>query len=173
VSDAEFSRPLALAEVAAAPRSFTISAGPSERAALARRFDVVAIDRLEADGSVRRHGVDGWRLEAELRTAVVQTCVVTLEPFPATVVERFAVDYAAPEAGPGGEIDLAAGDAEPAPPGGVLDLGETVAQQLALALDPFPRRPGAELPPAATSEKPPGPFAALGRVRPKPGSGGA
>jgi uncharacterized metal-binding protein YceD (DUF177 family) len=173
VSEAEFSRPLTLAEVAGAPRSFAIRAEPSERAALARRFGLVAIDRLEAEGSVRRHGVDGWRLEAELRADVVQTCVVTLEPFPATLGERFAVDYTGPADAPRREIDLGAGDAEPAPPDGTLDLGETVAQQLALALDPFPRRPGAELPPAASPGTAEGPFAALGRLRPKPGRGGA
>ena len=43
-----------------------------------------------------------------------------------------------------GEAELV----EPAP-GGVVDIGEAVAQQLSLALDPFPRAPGVAAPEAA------------------------
>jgi hypothetical protein len=46
----------------------------------------------------------------------------------------------------------------------MIDLGEATTEQLALALDPFPRKPGAEIPPEA-KEAPEGPFAALGRIR--------
>ena len=42
----------------------------------------------------------------------------------------------------------------------VLDLGEAAAEQLGLALDPYPRRPDAELP-AFEAEEEQGPFAAL------------
>jgi hypothetical protein len=44
----------------------------------------------------------------------------------------------------------------------VLDLGEAVAEQLALALDPYPRVPGAELP-EIESDPQERPFAALRR----------
>ena len=52
----------------------------------------------------------------------------------------------------------AEGPPEPVGPQGI-DLGEAVAQQLAIALDPYPRAPGAALPeePRAAG----GPFAAL------------
>ncbi len=54
---------------------------------------------------------------------------------------------------------------EPVGPGGI-DLGEAVAQQLALALEPYPRAPGAALPeePCARTggaRAAEGPFAAL------------
>ena len=44
--------------------------------------------------------------------------------------------------------------------GGAADLGEATVEQLALALDPFPRKPGAALP-ADVTEEVSGPFAAL------------
>jgi hypothetical protein len=57
----------------------------------------------------------------------------------------------------------------------VADLGEAVAEQLALALDPYPRAPGAELPAEAaeagseegeaTAPGPAAPFAALAGLR--------
>jgi len=164
----EFVRPFTLAEAERAPRRFAVEAEPREREALALRFGLPRIDRLAAEGTIRRHG-SRWRLEARLAAELVQVCVVTLEPLPTAIAEDFVVDYAGEE-GPGqrGEIDLAGDDAEPAPAGGILDLGEAVAQQLALALDPFPRRPGAVLP--ADPDPPAGPFAVLGRL--KPGGGG-
>ena len=168
-AESEFARPLTLAEAERAPRRFAVEADPLEREALAQRFGLPRIDRLAAEGTIRRHG-RGWRLEARLTAEVVQVCVVTLEPFPTAIAEDFVVDYAAEE-GPGqrGEIDLAGDDAEPAPTGGILDLGEAVAQQLALALDPFPRRPGAAL--QAGPDAPAGPFAVLGRLKPGGGDG--
>jgi hypothetical protein len=44
--------------------------------------------------------------------------------------------------------------------GGAIDLGEATSEQLALALDPFPRKPGAAFS-NDEAEAPGGPFAAL------------
>ncbi len=167
----EFSRPVEL--TGGVPIGFRIDAGRRERAALAARFGLVGLDRLDADGTLVRHGDGSWALEATLRADVVRTCVVTLEPFAQALSERFAVVYAPDARARRPEIDLAADDAEPLPSDGRLDVGEAVAQQLALALDPFPRRPGAELPATAT-EPAAGPFAVLAR-RPgrEPGGGPA
>ncbi|MDB5401383.1 MAG: hypothetical protein JWQ55_3401, partial [Rhodopila sp.] len=45
----------------------------------------------------------------------------------------------------------------------LIDLGEAAAEQLGLALDPYPRMPGVELP-LAEDEPNPHPFAALRRL---------
>jgi hypothetical protein len=53
---------------------------------------------------------------------------------------------------------------------GVVDLGEAVAEQLALALDPYPRAPGAAMPEEtddAAAER--HPMAALAKLRPANG----
>jgi uncharacterized metal-binding protein YceD (DUF177 family) len=102
------------------------------------------------------------RLSADLDAAVTQTCVVTLEPVAADVADRFSLLFGAVE----DEIDIALdSEAETVEPlaDGVIDLGEVVAQQLSLVLDPYPRAPGATGP---AEEEPPAepatsPFAAL------------
>jgi hypothetical protein len=50
--------------------------------------------------------------------------------------------------------------------GSTIDLGEAATEQLALALDPYPRLPGAELDPAARDREP-SPFGSLTALRPK------
>jgi uncharacterized metal-binding protein YceD (DUF177 family) len=161
----EFSRPVAVAGLAK-PTELRIRAEPAERAALARRFGLLAIDRLEA--AVRLAPVAaGIRLEASLSAAVVQECVVTLESVPAELDEDFAIVYgeaaaedALLECGLGEDDDF-----EPLA-GGEIDVGEAVAQQLSLALDPYPRAAGAALP--GTGDAPAEvehPFAALAKLK--------
>ena len=48
--------------------------------------------------------------------------------------------------------------------GVAIDLGEAAAEQLALMLDPYPRKPGADLP-AAADDSQTSPFAALARLK--------
>ena len=142
---------------------FTLSATPEERVALAERLDLVALNRLEATVRLRRLSKGrGAELDGTLSADVVQSCVVTLEPVPAVVTDRFRVRYV-PDmdiAGqrPGGEIDVGydEDDAEPLE-GGAVDMGETVAQHLSLALDPYPRSPGAALPEDVAEEPLPEP----------------
>jgi uncharacterized metal-binding protein YceD (DUF177 family) len=144
----------------------TIVALPGERAALAERFALVALERLEA--RVRLAPLAGGlvRLDAELIADVVQECVVTLEPIATRVEDHFSLLYGGPEEG-GAEVVLS-GEAELVEPlsGNTIDIGETVAQQLSLALDPFPRAPGAETPAPTPEDDPPAsPFAALAKWR--------
>ena len=71
----------------------------------------------------------------------MQSCVVTLDPVEAEIGEPFDIVFAQPsyQASEAGEVlDPESDLPEPLPPEG-LDLGEVVAQQLALALDPYPR----------------------------------
>ena len=118
----------------------------------------------QAGGTVIARG----RLEAE----VTQTCVVTLEPVEQRVAEEIALRLLPPgrEAQDGPEEM----DEIEAAPDGTVDLGEAVAEQLSLALDPYPRAPGAVLPElgegdgdgaAAPAEEKPNPFAALAALR--------
>ena len=75
-----FSRPFPVERLGTAAIVETIEANEAERAALARRLGLVAIDRLTA--SVRLHaefGRDLIRVTGRLEADVVQTCVVTLD----------------------------------------------------------------------------------------------
>lgn len=139
----EFSRIVALEAHRERPVSFAVVASPSECAALARRFDLVRLDTLSGAGEMRSRPGGGWRLAARLEAKLVQSCVVSLVDIPVTITDEFELDFS-PAVSPDdqGEVDVADSAAEPFPRDGRLDVGEVVAQQLSLALDPFPRAPG-------------------------------
>jgi len=177
----EFSRRVSLARFEAAPDAQgpvdelveTIVADEGERAALAERFDLHAIDRFEATVRLRRR--ERGRIivmDGTVSADVVQTCVVTLEPVPARVEESFETRFAiGPAPPPPAELVLFLDEEEAPEPleDDALDIGELSAQYLSLALDPYPRAPGVrfeydedETSPGAP---PSGPFAALARLK--------
>ncbi|MHA1151491.1 MAG: DUF177 domain-containing protein [Alphaproteobacteria bacterium] len=155
-----------------------------------------ATARIEpADGTDGADGADGkgggaglLRLNGHLSAEVSQACVMTLEPVASRIEEDFTLLYSLePDSAPAragaqaGAAKVAGAEAaevvidpeaeEPPEPlgAGGLDLGEAVAQQLAVALDPYPRAPGAALAegpgapggPATTEAGPGGAFAVL------------
>lgn len=143
----EFSRPLTLDKVDRQREPLTITAEPDERAALAARFAIDAIDALSATVSFASEG-DDVIARGRLSAKVMQTCVATGDPLPVTIDEPFAVRFipepgdAAPEED---EIELSADECDTMHyHGRAIDLGEAVAQTLLLSLDPYPRGPGAE-----------------------------
>jgi uncharacterized metal-binding protein YceD (DUF177 family) len=114
----------------------TLEATPEECRMLAERFDLVAVERLVGRASLDRSG-DVVRLRGRLEAHVVQSCVISLEEVRSTVDEAFECRFTRP--GAGVPDDLAWDqDIEPLE-GTELDVGEIFAQQLALALDPYPR----------------------------------
>ena len=165
----ELHRPLPAARVTEAEQVFPVEANAAECAALAARMGLVALGSLSCPFRLRRlaSGAD-FVIEAHgrLRAEVVQICVVSLDPFPAVVEEDFTVHFVSAADGPA-EDDLADFDPEAVDEipiaGGVLDLGEAAAEQLALALDPYPRKPGAALPAELEPPAAGHPFAALRR----------
>ena len=164
----ELSRPFAVDRLGEGGVEERIVASPAERAAVARRLDLLALDRLEARLSLRlAAGATLLTVTGRIEAAVVQSCVITLEPVPAELSLPVEITYALTRATPEDEDHIVDPDApEPLPTGG-LDLGEEVVQLLSLGLDPYPRAPGAALP-----EEPDGapdhPFAKLRELKPKP-----
>jgi uncharacterized metal-binding protein YceD (DUF177 family) len=166
----EFSRRIDGLRLSPSGEQYEISAKPEERAALAKRFDLLALDRLEAKVKLTPMAGGYYRLAAEFAADLTQACAITAEPVPAHVAESFTLIYGPVEES--SEIVLD-GDAEPVEPldDGLIDIGEAVAQQLSLSLDPFPRAPGAALEEEADlSDRNPreSPFAPLAKLR-KPG----
>lgn len=137
----EFSRTLDAETVSDAPRQMEIGADEAERRRLAGRFRLKGIDRLAAEITLsRRAGI--IHAEGVVRAAVVQACVVTAEPIPAEVEAPFSVRFVpdAYEKSDGDETELSEDDCETLPlEDGRIDLGELVAETMALALDPYPR----------------------------------
>ena len=183
----EFSRRIPIARIGAGGMEQVIEASGAECRALAERLQLPAVASLTCRFQLVAPLHGEIAAEAELRAEVTQVCVVSLEPFEATVAERFALRFvpataagAASEAADEDAIDLAAPD-ELAYAGDSIDIGEAAAEQLALALDPYPRMPGIAPDLALASEgeaadmpgETPGqphPFAALARLRARPPS---
>ena len=151
-----------------------IAASDDERAMLSRQLGLEALERLEADATLRPAELAGsLRLSAEWSAEVVQACVVTLEPIASHLADRFELIFApaiADEAS-GGDLvafDLDADDPPEPLPDDAIDVGAAVVEQLALALDPYPRKIGAELPSASASAEADGikesPFAKLREI---------
>ena len=142
----EFSRPVSASKVSATLATYRIQANEAERAALARRFGLVSLDRLEAEVQLRRVGGD-FHFAAALSAALVQSCIVTLDPMPVTLQESFTLCFR-----PGIDEDEADRLALENPEdeiveplmGDSIDIGEAVAQQLAVAMDPYPRAAAAQ-----------------------------
>ena len=93
MSEVEFSRPVRAHEVGQA-RSHQISAGPDECAALARRFDLLTLDGLEAVLELARTA-SGIRLTGRIRASGAQACVRTGTPVPFALEDRLALRLAA------------------------------------------------------------------------------
>src|SRR5579872_5840215 len=127
----EFSRRIDGLRLPASGDTRQIAAKPEERAALAKRFGLLALERLEAKVKLTPMAGGYYRLAAEFEADLVQACTVTLEPVPSRLADHFTLTYGAVEES--GEIFLD-GDSEPVEPldDGVIDIGEAVAQQLSL-----------------------------------------
>jgi uncharacterized metal-binding protein YceD (DUF177 family) len=137
----EFSRVFALNTIGTTPRKVTIMAEVGECAALAKRFNLVAIDRLEAQAKLMSEG-DAIICTGGLSAGVIQECVATAAPVGAKIKTDFAIRFVAhlTDATAADEIEIDIDDCDMIEHNGqVIDLGEAVAQTLLLALDPFPR----------------------------------
>jgi uncharacterized metal-binding protein YceD (DUF177 family) len=134
----EFSRPVRAHEVGGRARRHAIEADASERAALAARFDLLALDRMVARIDVVRTA-DGIHLSGQVDAQGTLACVATGQPVPFALEAPLALKLVEtlPEQD---EMELDADDLDTEPlEGDIIDLGEWAAQALALALDPYPR----------------------------------
>lgn len=164
----EFSRPHRLDAIGKGEHRVEISADAGERAALAKRFGLIAIDRLDAAMAVHRDAT-GVVARGQLTGAVVQACSVTGDPVPAQIAEDFTIRFLPEGTVEGDEVELSDDECDTVfYTGGAIDLGEAAAETLALALDPFPRSAGAEAAlrdAGVLGEDETGPFAALAKLK--------
>lgn len=132
-------------------------AGLREIASARASFDL----NLQSGGRVHVAG--------RLTARIGQTCVVTLDPIENEIDEQIEVMFAPGEQSPPADrvADEDAGEGElPEPPepivGGVIDLGRLATDVLFLAIDPYPRKPGAVFEPHVAAANPDDhPFASL------------
>ena len=156
----ELSRPIAIAR-ALDGTEVTVEATPAECGAVALRLGVPAVLALRCRFDLRAAGPAIILARGHLAARVVQTCVVSLEDFESDVAEDFQVRFV-PAGTESDELDFDADDELPYE-NNTLELGEATFEQLALALDPFPRKPDAVTHSVAQAAG--GPFAALAKLR--------
>jgi uncharacterized metal-binding protein YceD (DUF177 family) len=159
---------LALRRIPPAGTTIVLRATPAECLALAGRFDLPAIARLEGRFTLQPEPGGGVAATLELTAEITQISVVSLEPFAVTVHEAARLRFVPAEETPDDDlIDPTAPDEIPYS-AETLDLGAALTEQLALALDPYPRRPdeAAQAAPAAAESQ--SAFTALARLRRDP-----
>ena len=163
----EFSRLIQVDRISPEGASEHIVATEQEREALAARFGLLAVHALSAHMQLEPWRRGGIKVAGRFDATVLQTCVVTLEPFEEVLQEDITRYFAGQNApGPAAvthSVESLEQDEPDVISGGSIDLGELVAESLGLALDPYPRKPGAEFSRGAHEDNnlSPSPFAAL------------
>jgi uncharacterized metal-binding protein YceD (DUF177 family) len=185
----EIERMVDLDRMGSGSAALDITASDGERAALAKRFGFIGLPVFSARVTVdRRPGQ--VVVEGRLRGTIVQACILTLDPVTQELDDTFRIvfrqDLTEERDPESGEALLSAQADAPEPlSGNMLDVGEIVAEQLSLAADPYPRRPGAKLEDvlpksrkggkggrdAGKAEQRRHPFAGLAALRDKPRRG--
>jgi hypothetical protein len=167
-----FSRPIRVEAIPREGLETRIEADEAERAALAAFNGLPAVGRLVAVFSLK-HGAGRTVLVCgELSAEITQVCVVTLEPFAATISEPIDLRFVPPtdepparRRAPDEAVTLAIGEEDRPDPiiDGKIDLGAIASEFLTLSLDPYPRKPDVafEAPSQGDEEKAASPFSAL------------
>ncbi len=166
---------------------FTLSEGGNEKslkppaaalAAIAEWAGVAAVHSLEAKVRVLRAGESTFRYSGQLTAELDQNCVVTMEPVRESISRDFERTYVVvprrhsrPAMMELSKEDLDEAETLDSP---VIDLAAPILEELALAIDPYPRAPGAvfEAPPGLDEIVEPAPrespFAVLGQLKAAP-----
>ncbi len=145
----------------------------AERDAIARRLGLVSLDRLAAHCALDHVGTS-IRVRGRIKASLTQACVASGEPLPAFIDEAFELHFQPePTRTPDDEVELSGDELDVIfHDGSAIELGEAIADTLAVSVDPYPRGPNAEVAlsqAGVLSEEQAGPFAALAALKGKMG----
>jgi hypothetical protein len=159
-----------LAELNRGSVSIALQADSAERVKIAKDLNLVALHALSAELTLKPW-MDGVEISGRFDAVVEQICAVSLDNFEQPIrgdIDVRAVPASSPQAPQPatGEVDF---DPEAQDPpdvldGDAIDLAGYVVEHLALEIDPFARKPGAEFE-YATPEEPESPFAVLKKLK--------
>lgn len=165
MSAPEFARKIDLRQVHG--QRMELAADEAERAALARRFALVSIGSLKAALVLDAEG-EVVTAKGPMRAEIVQSCAVSGDDLPVTIAEELDLRFVPERPIEATEIELEEDELDEIPYSGTaFDLGEAVAQSLALAIDPYAVGPDAERvrQEKLANQEPSGPFAALAGLK--------
>lgn len=162
-----YSEPVRLHQIGAGVTR-TLTPDAETRRRIAGALNLASLDFFEVEVALKP-SPGGWSLSGVLRARLEQICGVTLEALPMELEDSFRIGLAE-AAEETEEIVITLEDESPdLVEDGRIDLGQYAVEQLALRLDPFPRKPGAEFvqPPEPAEISP---FAALRKLQGDDGS---
>jgi hypothetical protein len=145
--------PVTVAQIPDSGLHREIEASAAERQAMAAVAGLRNILSARADFDVVPKSGGRIHVVGRVQARIGQTCVVTLEPVESEIDEEIDL-MLAPEAearrlsdlieeGQDGEVPSEVADPPEAIIGGIIDLGRLATDALFLAIDPYPRKPGA------------------------------
>ena len=151
-----------------------VTATQQECAALAARFGLPAVHSLAAEVEMVPDG-HAVKVAGTLVAEIEQSCAVAGEPFGQRIEDDIAIRFVPAETfapGEAEEVELGTDDLDDIPfEGREFDLGEAIAQSLALAIDPYAEGPNADAArreAGLLGEAEAGPFAALAALKAEP-----
>jgi uncharacterized metal-binding protein YceD (DUF177 family) len=150
----EYSVILNIASLGETTKHFPLKANAEAREGLARRFNLLSIDVLTADLTAKRIGKGKLiRVYGEIKASIVQACVISGAPVPERIEETIEERYR-PSAKITLEVEVSMDAEDPPEPiiDNKIDLGEIVSQYLGVAIHPYPRASGVEVPAAYQEE---------------------
>ena len=174
--------PIAVAQIPETGLHRDLEADQAIRNAVADIGGLREVLSVQASFDVTPKSGGSFHVAGHVRARIGQTCVVTLEEIESDIDEPIDLTFAPSEQIPqrAALVDEAeASDEEtPDPPepieNGMIDLGRVATDALYLAVDPYPRKPGAVFEPVVEAADPEDhPFAALKALKAvskKPGS---
>ncbi|MEO0061847.1 MAG: hypothetical protein RLZZ08_407 [Pseudomonadota bacterium] len=164
--EAELSRVIDRRQILAKP--VEIVATPAECAALADRFGIVRIERLDAVVHLTVNGPD-VEAKGRLHADIVQSCAISGDDLSVQIDTPLAVRFVPDQVIEVEELELTGDELDDIPyTGTTFDLGEAVAQTLALSIDPYATGPDADRvrrEKGLLDEASSGPFAALAALK--------
>ncbi|MTI46186.1 uncharacterized metal-binding protein YceD (DUF177 family) [Roseibium hamelinense] len=149
---------------------------------IAKDYGLADLKSLKAELTIAPWKKAGARVSGKISAHIVQRCVVSLEDFDTVLEDEVDRTFEAVarktrrprDLNADGEIEIELESLDPPDVmiDGVIDLGAVICEQLALSIDPFPRKPGAafEAPQEETEAddaETPSPFAALAKLKPQ------
>jgi len=154
------------------------AADAAERVAIAGWADIRSLEKLDVGVEIKKLGPTRFGLAFQLKAELTQSCVVTLDPVPATMDRSFSREliFVGTSRQKPGQIELPAESetvlvsSEEEGPEEIqslhFDLAAPVLEEFVLALEPYPRRPNVEFsaefhPENEALDPPESPFAVL------------
>lgn len=131
-----------------------VEADDRQRAALAAEHDLLSVESYRAELLVASWKRNGVKISGRVEADITQACIVTLDPVSAHIDEPVEALFLPEQSKLGREgfdgggeiiIDADGPDSPETFSGDTIDVGALAEQFFGLAIDPYPRKPGASL----------------------------